>query len=150
MKRMLALLTALCLLWVLPPAARAQESAAVIYDQEGDGASLTLEGLEETICALQLEITLRGTCPNASFVSAVPDAYVPKCRVEVLADGSTSVTVYMAAPEGVLASGSSLCLGTLVPGGDCALPAQGNLLLPPPRVRASGSSGFLSSCASPS
>lgn len=129
MKRILAFLTALCLFWVLPPAARAQGNTALVYGQEAGGTSLTLEGLEETICALQLELTLQGTCPNASFVPAVSNAYVPECRVEVREDGSTVVTVYMTAPEGVLASGSSLQLGTLLPGGDYALPAQGSLLL---------------------
>ena len=129
MKRILAFLTALCLFWAMPPVARAQGNTALIYGQEAGGTSLTLEGLEETICALQLELTLQGTCPNASFVPAVSNAYVPECRVEVREDGSTVVTVYMTAPEGVLTSGSSLQLGTLLPGGDYALPAQGSLLL---------------------
>ncbi len=129
MKRILAFLTVLCLFWAMPPVARAQGNTALIYGQEAGGTSLTLEGLEETICALQLELTLQGTCPNASFVPAVSNAYVPECRVEVREDGSTVVTVYMTAPEGVLTSGSSLQLGTLLPGGDYALPAQGSLLL---------------------
>ena len=108
MKRILAFLTVLCLFWAMPPVARAQGNTALIYGQEAGGTSLTLEGLEETICALQLELTLQGTCPNASFVPAVSNAYVPECRVEVREDGSTVVTVYMTAPEGVLTSGSSL------------------------------------------
>ena len=89
MKRILAFLTALCLFWAMPPVARAQGNTALIYGQEAGGTSLTLEGLEETICALQLELTLQGTCPNASFVPAVSNAYVPECRVEVREDGST-------------------------------------------------------------
>lgn len=128
MKRVFAFLTALCLLWALPATAAARSAPALAYDPEGSGVSLTLEGLEETVCALQLELTLQGACPDASFVSAVPGAYVPECRVEV-SGNQTSVTIYMAAPEGALNSAESLRLGRLEAGKEFYLPAQGELLL---------------------
>ncbi|MDE7218969.1 MAG: S-layer homology domain-containing protein [Oscillospiraceae bacterium] len=128
MKRIFAILAALCLFWTMPAAAAAQGSPTLICGQEGNNTSLTLEGLEETVYALQLELTLQGACPDAVFVSGVPGAYVPSCRTEVRGD-TTFLTVYMTAPEGVLTSESSLYLGTLAAGGNFSLPAQGTLVL---------------------
>ena len=127
-RRICALLTALCLLWALPPAAEAQGGPSLLCGDSDGGVSLTLEGLEETVYALQLELVLQGVCPDAAFVSAVPGAYAPDCRVEIRGN-ETAVTVYMTAPEGALASGDTLYLGTLETGRDFTLPAQGELLL---------------------
>lgn len=128
MKRILAVLTVLCLVWTLPPAAAQAAGPALVCEEGAGGTSLTVEGLEEAVCAVQLELTLRGACPDAVFVSAVPGAYVPACRTEVRGD-ETLVTIYMAAPEGVLTNAGSLYLGTLSAGGDFFLPEQGEILL---------------------
>ena len=128
MKRISAFLAALCLFWALPATAAAQSTLSLTYYPEGSGVSLTLEGLEETVCALQLELELQGACPDVSFVSAVPGAYTPDCRVEV-SGNQTFVTIYMAAPEGVLTSAESLRLGTLEAGREFNLPAWGELIL---------------------
>lgn len=128
MKRIFAFLTALCLLWVLPVAAEAQSDPALVCYPENNGVSLTLEGLEETVFALQLDLILQGACPDAAFVSAVPGAYAPECRAEVTG-GQTHITIYMTAPEGALTSAGSLLLGTLETGRDFSLPAQGDLVL---------------------
>lgn len=128
MKRIFAFLTALCLFWALLVTAAAQSAPALTYYPEGNGVSITLEGLEEAVCALQLELALQGACPDVSFVSAVPGAYTPECRVEV-SGNQTIVTIYMAAPEGALTSDESLRLGTLEAGREFQLPGRGELVL---------------------
>ncbi|MCI9122270.1 MAG: S-layer homology domain-containing protein [Oscillibacter sp.] len=126
MKRVWTALAALCLLVLGLPVSAAQ-SPGVTYWTDGDNVRLALEGVEEKISGLQLELTLEGRCPDAVFTPAPADAYSPPCRVEL--DGNTTrITLYLAAEEGLL-EGKNLFLGTLSPRGSCSLPSRGELLL---------------------
>lgn len=138
MNPLLAGLTALCLLCALPGTAAAWDSdPRLVLQEEGRSISLTLEGLEDRIFGLQLELVLEGSCPDAAFQAEVPDAYVPDCRVE--ADGEeTTVTIYMTASGGgdPLNGGRRLYLGDLEPGGSRALPDRARLTLLDRNLRA--------------
>ena len=126
MKRVWTALAALCLLVLGLPVSAAQ-SPGVTYWTDGDNVRLALEGVEEKISGLQLELTWEGRCPDAVFTPAPADAYSPPCRVEL--DGNTTrITLYLAAEEGLL-EGKNLFLGTLSPRGSCSLPSRGELLL---------------------
>lgn len=117
---------ALALVLLSVPASAAGREPVLTWRQEGGGIVLTLEGLEEKISAVQLELTLEGACPDASFTPASRDVYSPDCRAE--ADGgTTAVTIYLVAEE--LMEGETLRLGTLDPVGDCRLPDRASLVL---------------------
>ena len=63
-----ALLAALCLFWALPATAAAWDSEPrLVLQEEGAGVDLTVEGLEDRVYGLQLELTLEGNCPDAAF-----------------------------------------------------------------------------------
>lgn len=133
MKRRLAYLIIVCLLLTLPAAAQDESPVTLVCRSENGGYSLTLEGLEATVCALQLDLTLQGACPDAAF-SADPSAYEPECeyqaesRAEVNGN-QTAVTIYITAAKDVLTSAESLHLGTLKAVGNAALPEQADLIL---------------------
>lgn len=117
---------ALALVLLSVPASAADRDPVLAWRWEGGGIVLALEGLEEKISAVQLELTLEGTCPDASFTPASRDVYSPDCRAEV--DGeTTAVTIYLVAEE--LMEGEPLPLGTLDPIGDCRLPDRASLVL---------------------
>ena len=123
MKRLTACLLAAVL--ALGLAAPALAAGVTLRCQElSGGLRLTLEGLEEEICALQLELTLEGEAPDLRFDPAPEDVYVPECHVE---EGrrETRVTLYMVAEEAPL-RGRSLLLGTLV---GASAPTGAELLL---------------------
>ena len=92
MKRFLCGLLALCLLSCLPVSAAESQRLTLRYQQTGDGVRLTLEGLEEEIYALQLELVLEGELSRASFTPAQRDVYSPDCHLET-GRNETSVTV---------------------------------------------------------
>lgn len=128
MKRFLTGLLALCLLCGLPVSA-AERGDLTLRCQEGrDGAELTLEGLENEISALQLELVLEGECSGASFAPAPGGIYSPDCRVLEPDRGETVVTIYLVAEDTPL-SGRNLRLGTLWLEGRCTLPGRAELLL---------------------
>ena len=127
MKRFLCGLLALCLLSCLPVSAAESQRLTLRYQQTGDGVRLTLEGLEEEIYALQLELVLEGELSRASFTPAQRDVYSPDCHLET-GRNETSVTVYLVAEEAPL-EGKSLFLGTLDLEGRPELPARADLLL---------------------
>lgn len=109
MKRFLAGLLAACL--VLPVSA-AGSGLTLRWRQTGGGIRLTLEGLENEVYALQLELTLEGAQSGVRFDPSPEDVYAPACRVEE-DRGGTRVTIYMVAEEGSVLSGKSVSLGTL-------------------------------------
>lgn len=126
-----ALLAALCLFWTLPVTAAAWDSEPrLVLREEGARVYLAVEGLEDQVFGLQLELTLEGNCPDAAFTAETPDAYVPDCRVEA-GDGETAVTIYMSALNGgdPINRGRRLYLGTLEPRGGCTLPDRARLTL---------------------
>ena len=92
-KRILILALVLFLLPAVPAAAR--ETFSLEWRGGGNSAELVLSGLEESVYALQLELTLEGLCEDMEFLSEVREAYSPDCRVH-REDGRTAVTVYMA------------------------------------------------------
>ena len=124
--RFLAGFFALALALLSVPVSAADRDPVLTWRREGGGIVLALEGVEEKISAVQLELTLEGTCPDASFTPASRDVYSPDCRAE--ADGgTTAVTIYLVAEE--LMEGETLGLGTLDPVGDCRLPDRASLVL---------------------
>ena len=123
MKRIVSALLALCLLGLLPAAAAS--GPAITYRVSGNGAELTLEGVAEHVTALQAELVLEGSCPDAAF-QAASAFYSPDCRVSVQ-NGQTTVTIYLVANEAL--SGAGLRLGTLIPGGTYRFPARAELKL---------------------
>ena len=126
-----ALLAALCLFWALPATAAAWDSEPrLVLQEEGAGVDLTVEGLEDRVYGLQLELTLEGNCPDAAFKAEELDAYVPDCRVET-ENGKTAVTIYMSALSGEnpINRGRRLYLGSLEPRGGCTLPSRARLTL---------------------
>lgn len=128
-KALLAGLTALCLLCALPVTAAAWDSAPrLVLQEEEQQLLLTLEGLDDQIFGIQLELVLEGDCPDAVFTPEVPDAYSPDCRVEADRE-ETTVTIYMSAGNDPLNRGRRLFLGYLEPGGDYALPDRADLIL---------------------
>ncbi len=132
MRRMkAALLAALCLFWTLPAAASAWDSEPrLVLQEEGDRVYLTVEGLEDQVYGLQLELTLEGSCPDAAFTAEELDAYVPDCRAEA-EGGETAVTIYMSALTGEdpINRGRRLYLGYLEPKSSCTLPDWARLTL---------------------
>lgn len=144
MRRTFALLTALCLLLAVPAAAQGEDKPTLVCSPSDGGYSLTLEGLKATVCALQLDLTLQGSCPNASFASGVSgdDIYAPELQTNVNG-GQTAVTIYMTAKTGVLTKEDSLLLGTLKDIGSASLPAQGNLILLNQSLETLSSSGTI-------
>lgn len=126
-----ALLAVLCLFWILPATASAWDSEPrLVLQEEGAQVYLTVEGLEDQVYGLQLELTLEGECPDAVFEAGDVDAYVPDCRVET-ERGETSVTIYMSALAGgePISRGRRLYLGSLEPKGGCTLPHRARLTL---------------------
>lgn len=126
-----ALLAVLCLSWILPATAAAWDSEPrLVLQEEGQRVYLTVEGLEDQVYGLQLELILEGDCPDAAFIAEDLEAYVPDCRVEV-EDGETAVTIYMSAVTGgdPINRGRRLYLGSLEPGGNCTLPDRARLIL---------------------
>lgn len=80
--------------------------------QSASAVRLTLRGLgEESIYGVQLELTLAGNYPSASFQAAGAEAYSPECHV-LSSDKGTTVTVYVTSQK-PLNSGGILTLGTL-------------------------------------
>ena len=69
MKRIVSLLLTLCLLGVLSVSA-ASNSPALTYRTSGDNVELTLEGVAQSVTALQVTLELDGSCPDASFTPA--------------------------------------------------------------------------------
>ncbi len=132
MRRMkAALLAVLCLFWILPAAASAWDSEPrLVLQEEGARVHLTVEGLEDQVYGLQLELVLEGECPNAVFAAGDVDAYVPDCRVRA-ERGETAVTIYMSAQTGrdPISRERRLYLGSLEPRGGCTLPARARLTL---------------------
>lgn len=129
MKRITAGLLALCLSWMLPVTAAALDRAPILSCQDsGESIQLTLENLEGKIYALQVELILSGTCPDAAFTCEAAGAYSPDCRVQAY-EGETVVTLYVCAQDGVLNSGKNLRLGVLKPGARCGMPEQASLIL---------------------
>lgn len=126
MKRFLTGLLALCLLCGLPVSAASNDRLSLAYRERGGEVRLALEGLEGQVYALQLELALEGSCPDARFYPAAEDVYSPECHVEAGRE-ETVVVIYLVAEKEPL-SGRSLTLGTLTPGGDCRLPARAELL----------------------
>lgn len=119
-----AALAVLCLLWILPAPAEAWNSdAQLVFQEEGKRVYLTLEGLEDQVFGLQLELTLEGSCPDTVFSPEVRGAYVPDCRVEEDRE-TTTVTIYMSAVRGSdpINDGRRLYLGYLEPGESYSLP----------------------------
>lgn len=108
-KRILILALVLFLLPAVPAAAR--ETFSLEWRGGGNSAELVLSGLEESVYALQLELTLEGLCEDMEFLSEVREAYSPDCRVH-REDGRTAVTVYMTG-RSPLNDGDRLFLGTL-------------------------------------
>ncbi len=127
MKRFVSTLLALCLLCGLPVSAASGGALSLSCREKDGGVRLTLEGLDQQVYALQLELELEGECPNAQFEAADKDVYSPECHVEV-SRGNTLVTVYLVADEEPL-TGSSLTLGTLKAKYSFRLPRQGELIL---------------------
>ena len=99
MKRIVSLLLTLCLLGVLSVSA-ASNSPALTYRTSGDNVELTLEGVAQSVTALQVTLELDGSCPDASFTPASGSFYSPDCLVETK-NGKTSVTVYLVADSAV-------------------------------------------------
>lgn len=126
MRRFFCGFLALWLLWALPVSAASYDRLTLACREQGGDVRLTLEGLEDRVYALQLELVLEGECPDAGFEAALEGVYTPDCHVE--ADrGETVVTIYLVAEEEPL-RGRSLTLGTLTPGGDYRLPGRAELL----------------------
>ncbi len=126
-----AALAVLCLLWILPAPAEAWNSdAQLVFQEEGKRVYLTLEGLEDQVFGLQLELTLEGSCPDTVFSPEVRGAYVPDCRVEEDRE-TTTVTIYMSAVRGSdpINDGRRLYLGYLEPGEAYSLPDRVRLTL---------------------
>lgn len=126
-----ALLAALCLFGTLPATALAWDSEPrLVLQEEGSRVYLTVEGLEDRVYGLQLELTLEGNCPDAAFTAEELDAYVPDCRVEA-EGGETAVTIYMSALTGEdpISRDRRLYLGYLEPKGGCTLPDRARLIL---------------------
>ena len=126
-----ALLAALCLFGTLPATALAWDSEPrLVLQEEGSRVYLTVEGLEDQVYGLQLELTLEGNCPDAAFTAEELDAYVPDCRVEA-EGGETAVTIYMSALTGEdpISRDRRLYLGYLEPKGGCTLPDRARLIL---------------------
>lgn len=125
MKRIVSLLLTLCLLGVLSVSA-ASNSPALTYRTSGDNVELTLEGVAQSVTALQVTLELDGSCPDASFTPASGSFYSPDCLVETK-NGKTSVTVYLVADSAV--SGNGLRLGSLIPGASYRLPSSAGVKL---------------------
>lgn len=114
------LLAAVLALSLAAPASAA--GVTLRYQEFSGGLRLTLEGLEEEVWALQLELTLEGEQTGLRFDPAPEGVYAPECRVE--ADRrETRVTVYMVAEEEPLGDRK---LGTLT---GAKAPAGAELLL---------------------
>lgn len=110
-KRFWALLTALCLVPALP--ARASQDGFFLEWRE-NGAECTelrLMGLEQKVYAVQLELTLDGSCEDLEFIPEAEEAYAPECGIQTV-DGKTGVTLYLVSRE-PLNQGNRLSLGTL-------------------------------------
>lgn len=117
-KNVLAGLMALCMIPMIPAAA-ARSEITLDWQSSGDRrAELRLTGLEDSVYAVQLEVTLEGRCEEVSFSPDEEDAYSPECRVTE-EDGKTVVYVYLVS-RAPLNGGSRLILGTLQ--ADGALP----------------------------
>lgn len=127
MKRLLTGLLALCLFCGLPVSAAGNANPSLSYRESGGGVHLTLEGVDERIYAVQLELVLEGNCGDVRFSPAGEGVYSPDCHVEP-GQGTTAVTIYMVADEQLL-SGGSLGLGTLTAEGSFGMPGQAELLL---------------------
>lgn len=117
---------ALALVLLSVPASAADRDPVLTWRREDGGVALTLEGLEDKLSAVQLELVLEGACPDASFTPASRDVYSPDCRAET-EGGTTVVTIYLVAED--LMEGETLGLGTLDPGGDFRLPDRASLVL---------------------
>ena len=126
MKRVLTALLAVCLLCGLPVSAAERSSWTLRCRESRDGVELTLEGLKEELGAIQIELTLEGSCDTVRFEPAMRGAYSPECHVEAGRD-ETAVTIYLVA-EGEALSGRSLRLGTLSAEERFALPGRGSVL----------------------
>lgn len=127
MKRLLTGLLALCLLWGPPVSAASGDGLNLSCREQGSSVSLTLEGLDRQVYALQLKLTLEGEYPETRFDPISPDVYSPDCHVEA-GGGETDVIIYLVAEEEPL-TGRSLSLGTLTAGDGFRLPGQADLLL---------------------
>ena len=126
MKRISATLLALCLLCGTA-LADSGGRPSLSCRRQGEDIRLTLENLENQVCALQLTLALEGDCPDVRFVPEAEDAYAPDCHVEA-GRSETLATIYLVAEERAF-PGGRLPLGTLTAEGDCRLPARGELLL---------------------
>lgn len=84
MKRISATLLALCLLCGTA-LADSGGRPSLSCRRQGEDIRLTLENLENQVCALQLTLALEGDCPDVRFVPEAEDAYAPDCHVEAAA-----------------------------------------------------------------
>ncbi len=142
MKRIFTALLTLSLLLALTLPVSAQSGDPVLACREdGDSVRLTLENLDASVYALQLELSLKGKCPNAVFTPDVT-AFVPDCRTEV-SQSETAVTIYISALEDAPENGS-LRLGVLELGASFSLPETADLILLDQDLRPVGPNGTIS------
>ncbi len=110
-KKVLTCLLVLSMVPMLPAAARSD----VVLDWQSDGdrrAELELTGLEDSVYAVQLDLTLEGRWEEVSFSPADEDVYSPRCRILDAEGGGTLVSLYLTS-RFPLNRGARLSLGTL-------------------------------------
>ena len=93
-KKVLACLLVLGMIPVIPASARSD----VVLDWQSGGdrrAELELTGLEDSVYAVQLDLTLEGRWEEVSFSPADEDVYSPRCRVLDAEGGGTLVSLYL-------------------------------------------------------
>lgn len=123
-RRIRALLLALCMVPVIP--ATAQDDLSLEWrGEEAKSAELILSGLDESVYALQLELTLEGSCRNLEFSPDLPGSYSPDCLVRQ-DGGKTAAMIYLVGQE-PLNRGSRLFLGMVT--ADDVLPAPEEAVL---------------------
>lgn len=120
MRRTITVLLTLCLLLGTVPAAQAAGTPGLTYRYTGGSAvALTLEGMEEKIYGVQLELELNGRYDQVYFTPDNRSADV-ECRVEN-SGGRTVAFVYLVPEEQTPLSGSRISLGVLEAAGGIAL-----------------------------
>ncbi len=142
MKRLCAILSSLALIAALLCPAAAASGSSVLWVQGSGGSGnvqLTLQNLgAQEVNSVQLELTLEGSYPNASFAGDGNGRY-SHCKADA-SGNRTTVTIYIDSVKTLNQSGTAM-LGTLTLGSSCTAPSSARLTVLDHGLNASGSTG---------
>lgn len=141
MKKLLAIISSLSLIAALLCPAAAASGSSVLWVQGSGGsgsAQLTLQNLgNQEVNSVQLELTLEGSYPNASFSDGGGDGKYSHCKADV-SGSRTTITIYIDSAKTLNQSGTAP-LGTLTLGSSCTAPSSARLTVLDHSLNASGS-----------